>query len=146
MDNNIKQVIVIRKDLHMRQGKSCASAAHASMKVLLDVLKEIHSVPRGVIFGMEITPINNFQEKNTRQLDCLEKWIKGTFTKIVVYVKSEEELLEVFNRAKDEGIFCSLIEDVGKTEFNGVPTKTCCAIGPDESEIIDKITGKLPLL
>jgi PTH2 family peptidyl-tRNA hydrolase len=39
-----------------------------------------------------------------------------------------------------------LIIDSGKTEFGGVPTKTCLAIGPDYSEKIDKVTGNLKLL
>ena len=34
----------------------------------------------------------------------------------------------------------------GFTEFNGVPTFTCIAVGPDKSEKIDLITGGLPLL
>lgn len=34
----------------------------------------------------------------------------------------------------------------GKTEFHGVPTRTCLAIGPDDSEKIDAITGQLQLL
>jgi peptidyl-tRNA hydrolase len=29
--------------------------------------------------------------------------------------------------------------------FNGVPTKTCIGIGPNESEEIDKVTGHLKL-
>lgn len=37
------------------------------------------------------------------------------------------------------------ITDVGRTEFNGVPTITALAIGPNKSEDIDKITGHLKL-
>lgn len=40
----------------------------------------------------------------------------------------------------------SLVTDSGRTEFGGVPTKTCLAIGPNKIEEIDKITGHLPLL
>jgi PTH2 family peptidyl-tRNA hydrolase len=36
--------------------------------------------------------------------------------------------------------------DAGLTEFNGVPTKTCIAIGPNWSDEIDEITGHLKLL
>jgi len=32
-----KQVIVLRKDLHCRKGKLCVSAAHASLKAILDL-------------------------------------------------------------------------------------------------------------
>ncbi len=34
--NNIKQVLVIRKDLNMSPGKLAAQVAHASMKVFFD--------------------------------------------------------------------------------------------------------------
>lgn len=39
-----------------------------------------------------------------------------------------------------------MIVDSGKTEFNGISRKTCIAIGPSQSEIIDRITGHLSLL
>ena len=38
-----------------------------------------------------------------------------------------------------------LCVDAGRTEFHGVPTATCCAIGPDWPERIDPITGHLKL-
>jgi len=130
----IKQVIVIRKDLNMRKGKIAAQAAHASMKVILDnMLKSDYEKYSDWTIHM-------------KKDEPLYRWLSGLFTKIVVYVNSEEELLDIYNKTKDQKMLCSLIEDVGNTEFHGVPTKTCCAIGPDESEKIDKITGNLPLL
>jgi PTH2 family peptidyl-tRNA hydrolase len=39
-----------------------------------------------------------------------------------------------------------LIVDAGTTEFHGVPTKTCCAVGPAWADAVDAITGGLPLL
>lgn len=132
----IKQVIVVRKDLNMRKGKIAAQCCHASMKILLDRMIET----RFSFLNYE-NPFILIQ--TTPHLD---EWIKGLFTKIVVYVNSEEELLDVYNQAKNKNILCSLIEDAGNTEFHGIPTKTCCAIGPDESEIIDEVTGKLSLL
>jgi PTH2 family peptidyl-tRNA hydrolase len=38
-----------------------------------------------------------------------------------------------------------VINDSGKTEFGGVPTKTCLALGPDLAERIDALTGHLEL-
>jgi PTH2 family peptidyl-tRNA hydrolase len=73
------------------------------------------------------------------------EWIESGFTKVCVRVDSEEQLLEVYQRAKDAGLAAHLITDSGKTEFDGVPTKTCCAIGPDYSDRIDKVTGHLEL-
>lgn len=123
-----KQVIVMRKDLGMRKGKMCAQAAHASMKAILDQCKK---------------------EKNKYTLildDRIEPWVNGLFKKICVSVNNEKELLDIYNKALESGIICSLIRDAGLTEFNGIPTLTCVAVGPDRSDKIDAITGKLPLL
>lgn len=120
IDNSIKQVIVIRKDLKMRRGKEIAQGSHASMAFLL---------------------------KNHYRLDSkvVQKWVSGGQTKVTLCVNSEEELLEIYNRAKENNLDVHLITDAGLTEFNGVPTKTCLAIGPDEADKINKITGQLKL-
>jgi peptidyl-tRNA hydrolase, PTH2 family len=55
-------------------------------------------------------------------------------------------LLGVVQAAKDAGVLVQLVVDAGKTEFHGVPTPTCCAVGPDYPERIDPITGHLKLL
>lgn len=131
-----KQVIVIRKDLNMRKGKMVAQGAHASMKAILDLM------------NMHSTEEPGVHEKTLYLTDGtpLMDWIDGIFTKICVSVDSEKELLEVYNNAKNAGLLCSLIQDAGLTEFDGVPTYTCCAIGPNWDEDVNKITGHLKLL
>jgi PTH2 family peptidyl-tRNA hydrolase len=76
----------------------------------------------------------------------IEDWLSGSFTKICVSVDSEQELLNIHDKAQAAGLNVCLITDSGKTEFNGVPTITCLAIGPELSVDIDKITGHLKLL
>ena len=127
-----KQVIVMRKDLNMRKGKMVAQGAHASMKAVLD---NMSWYPRDNVMSIDL-------DKNK----AMDSWIKDGVTKICVSVDSEKELLEIFNKAKEAKLVCSLVTDAGLTEFNGVPTKTCCAIGPDWSDDIDKITKHLKLL
>lgn len=129
-----KQVIVMRKDLNMRKGKMCAQAAHASMKVFFDRMKQ---------YGFHRTGAGDFDMHATKEM---VEWINGAFTKICVYVNSEKELLEIYQKAVDEDLPAALIRDAGHTEFKGVPTLTCCAIGPDKDSKIDDITGDLPLL
>ena len=135
MERIAKQVIVMRKDLNMRKGKMVAQGAHASMAAVLN---------RMVILSHK----KEIQEK-TLILESgtpMESWINGLFTKVCVSVDSESELIEIYEKAKDAGLIASIITDAGLTEFNGVPTKTCIAIGPNWSEEINEITGHLKLL
>lgn len=130
MSYNIKQVIVVRKDLKMRKGKMIAQGAHASMKVFFE---RIEYCDHGEMLIKDIT------------LD-MEEWINGQFAKICVSVDSEEELLDIFKKADEANLPCSLIQDAGYTEFDGVPTYTAVAVGPAKNDDINKITGELKLL
>ena len=73
-------------------------------------------------------------------------WLEDRFTKIVVGVDSEAQLDEIYRLASDAGLPVHMVEDAGLTEFKGIATKTCLAIGPANAERIDKITGHLRLL
>ena len=138
-----KQVIVIRKDLNMRKGKMVAQGAHASMKVILDLMQ---SVP-----NMKYIYSNGTIGEDTKYLkieggSAINDWINGIFTKVCVSVDSEDELIGIYESAKAIGLPCSLIEDIGLTEFDGVVTKTAVAIGPAWEDDVNQITGHLKLL
>lgn len=135
--SEVKQVIIMRKDLNMRKGKMCAQAAHASLGVF-------RSMMTAGSFGDkdEYTQFS-FRVPNGGDI---EQWLLGTFTKITVCVNSEEELLKLNMKAEALNLPRFLCTDAGKTEFKGVPTRTCLAIGPAKSEDVDKITGGLKLL
>ena len=134
----VKQVIVVRKDLNMRKGKIAAQSCHASLKVFFDIL-EIKN-------NNDISSYTFTSKANKDGIDFIKNWITGNFKKIVVSVNSEKELDEIYLKARNSGLPCSLIVDDGLTEFNGIKTKTCVAIGPWLSEEINKITGGLQLL
>jgi len=129
----MKQVIVVRKDLNMRKGKMCAQAAHASMKVITDRLIWDSAHPGSYDPELRTTPE-------------ITEWLTGIFTKVVVSVDSEDELVDIYNKAQEAKILSCIIEDCGLTEFHGIPTKTVVAVGPAKSEDIDKITRHLKLL
>lgn len=118
----IKQVIIIRKDLNMRRGKECAQSAHAAMAFIV----------RNSKTGW--TPTGEESE-----------WLSSGQTKITLQVNSEEELISLYEKAKDLGLHSNIITDAGRTEFGGVPTKTCLAIGPNRAELIDQVTRELKL-
>lgn len=128
----------MRKDLNMRKGKMCAQASHASMAFLTK--------------GMYWASVNDGFEFSTetiydwREVKEINHWLNNSFRKICVYVNSEEELRELHQKALDNGLISHMITDNGATEFNGVPTMTCCAIGPHWDFKFEGITDKLPLL
>ena len=124
-----KQVIVMRKDLGMRKGKMIAQGAHASLKVVLDA----GAMTGEGAFALALDP-------------AMAAWLAGRFTKVCVSVDSEAALDAIVERARAANVPCALIVDAGATEFHGVPTKTCCAIGPAWTDEVDAITGALPLL
>jgi PTH2 family peptidyl-tRNA hydrolase len=149
---NAKQVIVVRHDLikgekAVRRGKMMAQVAHASLGSLLKLFNKerIETIPGGYLeAGQKYTRYHLTFRDNT----VLSDWLEGKFTKVVVYVPGETELLEL-NKALDDNEFYiphALITDAGLTEFHGEPTVTCLGIGPYNSEEIDKFTGELPLL
>ena len=135
--SEVKQVICMRSDLKMRRGKECAQSAHASMKVLLDMMVMSYGDDED-LKDMKFTLTVPFQGP-------VWEWLEGSFTKVCVSVESEQELHDLYQQAKKANIPCAMIVDAGKTEFGGVPTKTCIAIGPWHSEEINKITGHLKL-
>lgn len=134
---NTKQVIVLRKDLNMRKGKMCAQASHASMSFLTK------AAVLGDVDGYT-TFLNN--DYFAPEWDQIEHWLKNSFRKIVCYVESETELIVLHELAERKGLISHLITDNGATEFGGVPTKTCLAIGPHWDEKFIGITDHLPLL
>lgn len=123
----VKQSIIVRKDLNMRKGKIAAQAAHAAMAFLLDKLSLDGSIDDNL---------------SANEYD----WIGSGTTKIVLGVNSEKELMDLVKLGKDAGIRVNVIKDAGKTEFNGIPTITCAAFGPDDKDKIDKILGHLELI
>lgn len=129
IQNKIKQVIIIRTDLNMRKGKMVAQGSHACVKIIMDIIQK--GIPH-----IDQLNIND---------DILE-WMIGDHAKIAVGVNSADELQELIKAAKDQGLPCSLIYDNGLTEFKGITTLTCGAIGPARSDVLDKITGHLKLL
>ncbi len=117
----MKMIILVRRDLQMSTGKTAAQAAHAAVEALADP-KE--------------TPAN-----------VIEEWyLNHGMTKVCLGVDSLEELLSLVDSAEKASLVTAIIEDEGRTSFNGVLTVTCGAIGPAKNEDIDKITGHLTLL
>ena len=114
-----KQVIVFRSDLKLSKGKIAAQAGHAAVSAA--------------------------EEARKHHRRWWKAWAREGQCKIAVKVKSEKELLELEEQAKELALPNALIVDRGLTE---IPegTVTCLGIGPAPAEKVDRLTGKLKLL
>lgn len=111
--SELKQVILIRKDLGMSKGKIAAQAAHGAVEAVLRSDSKVVS-----------------------------KWRQQGMKKVTLKVESEKELYKYLQEAKDFGLVTALITDAGRTEI-APGTPTCLGIGPDEDRKINVITGEL---
>jgi len=114
-----KMVIVARKDLVLSAGKLAAQAAHAAVDCAL------------------LT-----KEKKPR---WFAPWKREGAKKVVVVVEALAEFYALKEKAKDLGMMTSLVMDAGHTE---IPegTITVLGIGPAPNNVINQVTGELPLL
>ena len=133
---NIKQIIVIRRDLHMRRGKEVAQGAHASISFLTRRFEELYKKDYYTEYGHD-------EKIHLSKAEAF--WLQDGFKKVTCKVNTEKELLEIYEKAKAAGLEVHLITDCGTTEFHNCLTNTCLAVGPDFDEKIDPITGHLEL-
>lgn len=115
----IKQVIVVRRDLGMGTGKIAAQVAHASLMAA--------------------------RKAEEKKQEWFEEWFEGGQAKVVVKVQSLEDLMEIKVHADSLKLPVSLVHDSGRTQLEP-GTATCVGIGPAPDELIDKVTNKLKLL
>ena len=121
----IKQVVVVRKDLNMRRGKFATQVALASMKFLLDNNESER--------GDEVHVKLSYDEA---------AWVSGSLTNIVS-VDSEEQLNSLIFKAQMSDIDVYPIFDTDRYDGKMLTTMTCAAFGPCSSAMIDLITGNL---
>ncbi|GBC74355.1 hypothetical protein HRbin05_00395 [archaeon HR05] len=119
MSDMIKQVIVVRRDIHMGIGKLAAQVAHAA------------------VLGAE-------KVKATRR-EWFDSWMMHGQAKIVLKVKDKDELMQVKSKAEMLALPVVQVDDAGLTQLEP-GTTTCIAIGPAPADMIDKVTGELKLL
>lgn len=115
----LKQVIIIRKDLEMGAGKLVAQGSHASLMSYLETVK--------------------------RGGETAESWVNAGEKKIVLKVESEEALRKLYEAFRYKKIPCALVSDAGLTELPP-GTVTALGIGPWNSKEIDAFTSGLKLL
>ena len=112
----MKQVLVVNQSLKLPKGKLAAQVAHGAVGAFLEA-----SAP------------------------AQRAWLAEGMPKVVVSAASADDLLDLEQRAAEDGIPHCLIEDAGRTV---VPegTITCLGLGPAEDAALDRLTGVLKLL
>ena len=119
MDSEYKMVIVTRSDLKLSPGKLAAQVAHAAVDCAL------------------YTKSSNSNWFN--------KWQKEGAKKVVAKVESEKDFYPLKEKAESLNIVTKIVSDAGRTEIPA-GTKTVLGIGPAPNNIIDQVTGNLPVL
>lgn len=120
LTTNNKLVLVVRNDLGMTKGKIAAQCSHASVECYKAAMK--YKPQAG------------------------KMWLRTGQKKIVVGINSGEKgLLELSKVAKSHKVLSCIITDAGATQVKA-GTSTVIGIGPDCSDVIDKITGHLKLI
>ena len=127
---DVKQVIVIRRDLHMRRGKEIAQGSHASSAWISFAVAD--ALRRGET-TLDLSIIS----------EAAKVWLTSSFRKVTLQVQTEADIVALHEKAVAAGLESQLITDSGKTEFGGNPTITALAIGPNRAIEIDGITGHL---
>lgn len=112
----LKQVILVRKDLKMPKGKMAAQVAHAAVEAAL---------------------------KADRKL--MQDWLHDGGKKVVLGVENDKDLFRYKQHAEDAGLKTALIKDAGHTVL-APGTITCLGIGPDDEEKIQRVTGDLKMI
>lgn len=109
----------MRTDLGMGRGKVAVQVAHAS--------------------------VTASEQVKSSHRSWWKVWFDEGQCKVAVKVKSEQELSELDQRAKRLGLPTAIVQDRGLTQI-APGTTTCLGIGPGPSDLVDKVTGSLPLL
>jgi len=125
---SLKQVLVIRRDLKMRQGKAVSQGSHSSGEFMREQ----------IVDALKGRPLDF-------SADEIE-WMTSGMAKITVRTDTQEQFDAIAEEACARGLKVRVITDAGHTEFHGVPTVTTLAIGPTRSAYVDPITKELTLL
>lgn len=109
---------MVRKELGMGAGKVAAQCSHASVEAV--------------------------EKMKLKNPEWVEEWKASGQEKVVLKVQTKKELLELFQRMKQE-LPCALIKDAGRTQIEAGEA-TCFGCGPAPESELNKFTKNLKLL
>ena len=115
----LKQVMVVRKDLNLSKGKTAVQVAHASLGA--------------------------YKRATQTRKKYIEDWERQGQKKITLSIDTLDELKELHKKAMSLKLSTFLVKDAGLTEIPS-GTITVLGIGPAPEGEIDKVTGSLKTL
>ena len=118
-DQSLKMVFVINHELKMGKGKIAAQVGHAAVTATLK--------------SGEVRP------------ELLDAWLSTGQKKICVKADDARQIEQIEQEAKQHNVLSSKIHDAGHTQIPA-GSLTVLALGPDEDEKLDALTGEFKLL
>jgi PTH2 family peptidyl-tRNA hydrolase len=112
----MKQVIVVNRSLALPKGKLAAQVAHAAVGAFV-----------------------------AASAQAQRAWLQVGMPKIVVYALDLDTLVQLEAAARQHQIPACLVHDAGRTVIPA-GTITCLGLGPATAEVLDPLTGALPLV
>jgi PTH2 family peptidyl-tRNA hydrolase len=140
-----KLVLVVRTDLHMRQGKIAAQVAHAAVGTVLDLQENAQAASREMLSPAAAASASPAAIRRANSLIALHQWLEQGQAKVVLQVGSLAEMHALAARAKAAGVATHIVADAGRTQI-AAGSETVLAVGPAPIAVVDAITGHLKLL
>jgi peptidyl-tRNA hydrolase len=128
MKSDIKQVILLRRDIRLRRAEAAALAAKASMSFI----SEGNESDRSDVVQIELSGIE-------------AEWLLGNSTRIVLGVSSEDAIRKLLLKAEIQGISTYEILGSSRGKIDEGMQLIAASLGPDEGDKLDAITGNLKL-
>lgn len=125
--SELKQAIIVRKDLNLNRRNLATHVARASLKFIIE---------------------NNEAERGGQLLVSLssdeQAWLTGSFSQDIFGVSTGDQLDDIMFRAEVMGIEAYPV--FNSTDDSENQTLTCIALGPDEPDVINRLVhGLKPL-
>jgi peptidyl-tRNA hydrolase len=121
--SELKQAIIIRKDLNLNKRDLASTVAKASLKFIVE---------------------NNEAERGNQLLVSLsseeQAWLTGSFSQDILGVTNKDQLDDIMFRAQIMGIEAYPVFVPGDSEN---PDMSCVALGPDEPDVINRLIHSL---
>lgn len=116
----LKMVLIVRQDIRLSKGKTSSQCAHAA----------VMCYERSLSCGRK-----NF----------LDTWKVLGQPKVVLRIENAQQMEKLYSLATSQGIIAVLVHDAGRTEIPS-GTLTVLGLGPDCSDKLKEIVGKLKVL